>query len=195
MANPTQATLVRGLLFWSISFLAIPVAGYFGTFLVGRVDNLGSALLGGGIVGLLVGIAQSLASRGRLFVRRWSAATAIGLSLGVAAGTFAVGYHTALADLATAGAITGVILGAAQAIALPTSARPRWTWIPLTAVLWPMAWTITALAGIKVDEQFIVFGASGASVYTILVGGALYVLTRTPHTAAAAASAAVAVSR
>jgi hypothetical protein len=38
---------VRTLLFWLLSFLAIPIAGSLGTFVVGRVDNLGSALMGG----------------------------------------------------------------------------------------------------------------------------------------------------
>jgi hypothetical protein len=39
-----------------------------------------------------------------------------------------------------------------------------------------MAWTVTALAGIQVDQQFIIFRASGAIVHTVLAGLMLQVL-------------------
>ena len=48
------------------------------------------------------------------------------------------------------------------------------------AALWPLGWTVTTLAGIKVDEQIIVFGASGAFVYTLLAGLMLQVLLPQP---------------
>jgi hypothetical protein len=165
-----------------LSFLSIPIAGYLGTLVVGRVDNLGSALLGGALVGAIVGTAQAFASRGRLRKVAWPLATAIGMSAGVALGMLAVGYRTGLGDLVVAGLITGAAVGVAQAIALPAGARMRWLWLPITAALWPLAWTITTLSGIKVDEQFIVFGASGAFVYTVLAGFALQVLVKTPVT-------------
>jgi hypothetical protein len=167
-----------------LSFLSIPIAGYLGTFVVGRVDNLGSALLGGALVGAIVGSAQAFASRGRLRKVAWPLATAIGMSAGVALGTLAVGYRTGLGDLVVVGLITGVAVGVAQAIALPAGAL-RWLWLPISAALWPLAWTITTLSGIKVDEQFIIFGASGAVVYTVLAGFALQVLVKTPVTSKA----------
>ncbi len=176
MAARIRPSFIRSLLLWSISFLIIPISGYLGTFLVGRIDNLGSALIGGAIVGTLVGFAQALASRRRLSKLRWTLASTIGTSLGVAAGTFAIDYRTALTDLIVGGAITGIIVGLAQTLALPARTRLRWVWLPATAALWAGAWAVTTLAGIKVDEQFIVFGASGASVYTVLAGALLYLL-------------------
>lgn len=170
----THATTVGSLAIWLLSFLAIPIAGYAGTFLVGRVDNPVSALIGGAFVGAVVGLVQALTSRRRLPVRVWTIATAVGLGAGVTAGTLAVGYGTSLAQLAVGGLITGALVGLAQAVALP--ARARLSWVAATAVLWPLAWTVTTLAGIKVDEQFIVFGASGASVYTLLAGLVLLAL-------------------
>ncbi|MHB1010700.1 MAG: hypothetical protein ACYC1E_16040, partial [Propionibacteriaceae bacterium] len=153
-----------------------PIAGYLGTFVVGRVNNVGSALIGGALVGAIVGFAQALASSRRLPRLAWSIATTLGTSIGVAAGTVAIGYRTSLADLALAGLVTGVIVGLAQTLALPADTRFQWLWLPITAALWPLAWTVTTLAGIKVDEQFIVFGASGAIVYTVLVGLALILI-------------------
>jgi hypothetical protein len=84
-----------------------------------------------------------------------------------------VDYGTTLADLATGGLITGAIVGISQALALPPGARVRWSWAVVTAALWPLAWVVTTLAGIKVGEQFVVFGSSGAIVYTVLAGLAL----------------------
>ena len=78
--------------------------------------------------------------------------------------------------LALGGLITGVVLGFAQMLALPPTVRFRWLWLPVTAALWPLAWTVTTLAGIRVDEQFIIFGASGAFVYTLVAGLILQIL-------------------
>ncbi len=169
---------VRTLLFWLLSFLAIPIAGYLGTFVVGRVDNLVSALLGGAVVGVLVSTAQAFASRKRLRKVSWIITSTIGTSIGVAVGTLAINYRTTLMDLIVGGLITGVIVGIAQAIALPAGTLARALWIPITAVLWALAWAVTTLAGIKVELQFIVFGATGAFVYTVLAGLALMVLLR-----------------
>jgi len=117
---------------------------------------------------------QALVSRGRLPALTWTVATAIGLAAGVTLGTLAVGYGTSLVELAIGGVVTGAIVGLAQAIVLP--AKRRWIWIAVTTILWPLAWSVTTLAGIKVDEQFIIFGASGASVYTVLAGLVLLAL-------------------
>jgi hypothetical protein len=127
---------------------------------------------------LIVGTAQAFASRKRLRNVSWIIASTIGTSIGVAVGTLAINYRTTLMDLIVGGLITGVIVGIAQAIALPAGTLARALWIPITAVLWALAWAVTTLAGIKVELQFIVFGATGAFVYTVLAGLALMVLLR-----------------
>jgi len=168
-----RRTAGRRLLVWSASFLSIPAAGYLATFVVGRTDNLGSAVVGGALLGAIMGFVQALLSSGRLPRIRWTVATVVGAGIGVGAGAAAVGYGTTLADIAMGGLVTGIIFGIAQALALPTGARVRWSWAVLTAALWPLAWVVTTLAGIKVGEQFVVFGSSGAIVYTVLAGLAL----------------------
>jgi hypothetical protein len=179
--NPaTGAPFLRNMLMWMLSFLIIPIAGYIGTLLVGRVDNLVAALIGGAIVGLIVGAVQALVSRRRLPLLPWMIASTIGASVGVVAGTVAIGYQTSLGALALGGLITGVIVGIAQTLALPATTRLRWIWLPVTAALWPLAWTVTTLAGIKVEQQFIVFGATGAFVYTVLAGLVLQLLIPRP---------------
>jgi hypothetical protein len=166
----------RRLLVWVASFLAFPAAGFLGMLVIGRVDSIGTAVVGGAILGAILGFVQALLSSGRLPRLRWTVATVLGAGVGVGAGGAAVGFGTTLTDLAIGGLITGVVVGVAQAIALPQGVRLRWAWAVLTAALWPLAWVVTTLVGVKVGEQFIVFGSSGAIVYTILAGLALQFL-------------------
>ena len=179
----SPASRLRTWLLWTAGSFSFPVAGLAGTTAAGRVDDPIAALVGGTVAGLVIGVGQTLAGRGRLDIRRWVPATAIGMGLGLLLGAVAVGYGTSLADLASMGAITGLVLGPAQAVALPRSVRPRWAWAVAMPVLWALGWTATTLGGISVDEQFTVFGAYGALTPSPLSGLLLLVLL--PHRPAA----------
>jgi hypothetical protein len=173
----TIRTPLRATIIWTaITLLALPIAGYIGTAVVGPVDGVLPALAGGAIVGALVGLAQALGSSRRLTIPAWTLATATGLALGTVLGTLATDYRTTLPDLALRGLIAGAAVGLAQFLALPSRTRRRWIWIPAIAVLTALGWTITTLAGIDVDQQFITFGASGALVYAALTGITLLAL-------------------
>jgi hypothetical protein len=121
---------------WTAGFLAFPLAGLAGTGVAGRVDDPIAALVGGTVAGLIIGVGQTLAGRGRLDLRRWVPATAIGMGLGLLLGAVTVGYDTSLGDLVLMGALTGLVLGPAQALALPRSTRLRWVWATAMPVLW-----------------------------------------------------------
>jgi undecaprenyl pyrophosphate phosphatase UppP len=110
---------LRTWLLWLAGTVAFPLAGLAGTAVAGRVDDAGAALVGGAVAGLVIGAGQSLASRRLLDPRRWIPATTVGMGAGLMLGAWAVGYHTSLADLAAMGALTGLVLGLAQALALP----------------------------------------------------------------------------
>jgi hypothetical protein len=98
------------------------------------------------------------------------------MGFGLLLGAAAVGYQTSLSDLALMGALTGVVLGIAQTLALPAAARLRWVWGAAMPALWALGWTATTLGGISVDEQFTVFGAYGAVTFSALSGLLLHVL-------------------
>ncbi len=176
--TPTVARgrALRDWLLWTAGFLAFPVAGIAGMTVAGRVDGPLAALLGGLAAGAVLGLGQALVSSGRLPVLRWTAATALGLSAGLLVGAQTVGYGTTLTDLAVMGALTGAVLGAAQALALPHRARSRWVWALVMPVLWATGWVVTTAAGIAVEEQFTLFGASGAVTVTALLGILLHTL-------------------
>ncbi|MGR7023671.1 hypothetical protein [Geodermatophilus sp. URMC 62] len=169
-SGTSRASRVRTWLIWTAGFLAFPLAGLAGTAAAGRVDDPIAALLGGAVAGAAIGAGQTLASRGRLDIRRWVPATVIGMGSGLLLGAVTVGYDTSLADLALMGALTGLALGPVQALALPRGARPRWAWAAAMPALLALGWTTTTLGGIAVDEQFTVFGAYGAITFSALSG-------------------------
>ncbi len=179
--TPRQSFL-RAWLIWTAGFLAFPLAGLAGTAVAGRVDDLVSALTGGAVAGLVIGTAQALLSRRRLDPRWWIPATTLAMGIGLLLGAAVVGYRTSLPALAVMGAITGLLLGVAQAAALPaTVGRVRWIWAAAMPVLWALGWTVTTLGGIDVAEQFTVFGAYGALTFAALSGVLLHRLR--PHRA------------
>jgi hypothetical protein len=168
---------------WTAGFVAFPVAGLAGTAVAGRVDDPLAAALGGAVAGLVIGAAQALLSRRRLPPLQWCVATGVGMGLGLLLGAVAVGYRTGLGDLAVQGGLTGLVLGPAQALALPggTERRRRWLWAAAAPVLWALGWTATTLGGIDVESHYTVFGAYGALTYSALAGLLLIaVLPRTP---------------
>ena len=123
-------SFLRTWLIWTAGTLVFPFAGLAGTAVAGRVDSPLSALTGGAIVGLIIGTAQAVLSRRRLDPRRWIPATTVGMGLGLFLGAAAVDYRTSLTDLMLMGAITGLLLGAAQTAALPrrtNGARFGWS--------------------------------------------------------------------
>jgi hypothetical protein len=190
MTHPrsSRALSLRPWLIWTAGFLAFPVAGLAGTAVAGRADDPIAVLVGGGVTGLVIGAGQTLASRGRLDIRKWVPATALGMGVGLLLGAVTVGYDTSLADLALMGALTGLVLGPAQAVALPRGTRARWTWAAAMPALWALGWTTTTLGGIAVDRQFMVFGAYGAVTFSALSGVLLLLLL--PHRPAAGTPAA-----
>jgi hypothetical protein len=182
-ARAPGSPFLRSWLIWTAGFLAFPLAGLAGTAVAGRVDSPVAALVGGAVAGLGIGLGQTLASRGRLDIRRWVPATGIGMGLGLLLGAVTVGYGTSLPDLALMGALTGLVLGPAQALALPRGTRLRWTWAVAVPALWALGWTTTTLGGIAVDEQFTVFGAYGAITFSALSGLLLLRLLPQPRAA------------
>ena len=175
-SEQSQPTFTRTWLLWTAGFLAFPIAGLAGTAAAGRVDSPIAALLGGAVAGLVLGAGQALASRRRLDPRRWIPATGVGMGIGLLLGASVVDYGTSLADLALMGALTGLVLGPAQALALPRQARRRWLWAAAMPALWALGWTVTTLGQIHVEEQFTIFGAYGALTFSALSGLLLHVL-------------------
>ncbi|MEU4605405.1 hypothetical protein AB0F43_20675 [Kribbella sp. NPDC023972] len=176
-SGTSDPVFLRTWLVWTAGFLAFPIAGLAGTAVAGRVNDALAALLGGAVAGLVLGAAQTLVSRKRLDPRRWIPATALGMGGGLLLGAVTVDYGTSLGDLALMGALTGVVLGLAQALALPRqTTHLRWAWAAAMPALWALGWTVTTLGGISVDNQFTIYGAYGAVTFSALSGLLLHYL-------------------
>jgi hypothetical protein len=158
---------------WAAVALAFPVAGLLGRAAGGDVDAVGAALIGGVVTGAGLGAAQWLAVK-EMFGQWpvWVGASAVGYGVGLAAGASLVGYETDLGSLAAMGAISGVLLGAGQGLALAMQGRERLAlaWGLAMPALLAAGWAVTTLGGIDVDRQFTVFGAFGAITFTVLSG-------------------------
>lgn len=169
---------------WAATSLGFPPSGFLAHELLGPVNGLGTALGGGLIAGVGIGVAQWLVLRARLpRAALWIPATGLGLAAGLAAGSWLVGYRTGLADLALQGAFSGLGTGALQALVLRRAVRGALVWMLAAAPLWALGWTVTTLVGIDVERQVMVFGAAGALAYSLCSGVLLaWLLGRGPTT-------------
>jgi hypothetical protein len=177
----TGGRFLRIWLIWTASFVAFPLGGLAGRAIAGGVDNPRAALVGGLATGLVIGAGQTLAlALGGWQHRRlgWLLATGGGQAVGLLAGAAAVGYRTGLADLVVMGALIGIPTGIAQAWALPESLSHRWTWAAAAPLFWGLGWAVTSLAGVDVEQQYTVFGATGALICSALSGLLLVALVR-----------------
>jgi hypothetical protein len=95
------------------------------------------------------------------------------MGVGLLAGAAAVGYETGLGDLALMGAITGVILGPAQALVLAPRWQRAWAWALAMPALWAAGWSVTTAIGVDVERQYVVFGSAGA-ITVMAVSGLLW---------------------
>lgn len=160
----------RTWLLWLAGFLSFPIAGVAAGAVAGRIDDAGSALLGGLVAGAVIGTGQWLVARHLLDPRTWIPGTAVAMSIGLAIGAWVVGYGTSLGELALMGFITGIPLGAAQAYLLRDRLASAWVWAVAMPLLWALGWTVTTAAGIDVERQYAVFGSLGAITFMALSG-------------------------
>ncbi|HYO35911.1 MAG TPA: hypothetical protein VER97_07545 [Geodermatophilus sp.] len=163
MRTTTVATLR-----WAATALAFPVGGLLSR-LPGPVDSPAAALLAGAVAGGVLGLAHGLALGRRTALVALSSAA--GLAAGLAVGGALVGWDTTPGALAVQGLVSGAAVGTAQYPALigPLGARAA-LWPLVTAAAWSLGWLTTAAAGVDVERQYAVFGATGAVVATALTG-------------------------
>ena len=153
---------------WIVTAFGFPPAGYLAHVIAGPVDDVGAALLNGVIAGAVVGLVQWAVVRRRGGSPRWIVATTGGLGVGLAVGAALVGYSTSLPALAAMGAVCGGAVGLAQSVSFAALRRHCCSWTVATAALWALGWTVSTGIGVEVEDQWPVFGISGALTVAIL---------------------------
>jgi hypothetical protein len=169
-APDAPANVIRRLRWaWPAAILVgFPIGGYAANMIVGKIDSVGAALIGGLIAGAIVGAAQRLAL-GSLVAWVWVVATSTGMAAGLTAGAVLVDYGISRGDLALMGAVTGLTIGGVQAFLLARRSSGALWWAVVNPPAWALAWFVTTFVITKnVKEHFAVFGASGALVFALL---------------------------
>ena len=177
--NPSERRTFPGWR-WMAVWPAFPVAGYIGWKVGGRVDAVDAALVGGAITGAGLAAVEWWAGMGALArPAPWIGSSAAGYAVGLAAGAALVSYETDLGALALMGMVSGTALGAAQGLVLVRQGRRRLAlpWALAMPALFALGWSVASVTGIGVDDQFTVFGAGGALLFTLLSGLLLARLT------------------
>jgi hypothetical protein len=173
----------RRLWVWPVAVLvSFPIGGYLADLVVDGVDSAGAALVGGLIAGLIIGAAEWFALR-RWVSWLWIAATSIGMAVGLTAGAALVDYGISRGDLMLMGAVTGLGVGALQALVLARSrvSGALW-WAVANPPVWALCWLVTSYVITRnVQDQFTNFGASGAVVFGLLTWLLLAMLLRKPE--------------
>lgn len=170
----------RSLALWMVTFIGFPLGGVAAQLIAGPVDSSRAALLGGLVTGAVLGAFQVWGiGRNRPPVAPWIAATAIGLMVGLGIGATVVDYDTSLTALVIQGAVCGLAVGLAQGLLLlPRLGLLALAWPPALGAIWAAGWAVTTSVGVEVDQQFTVFGSSGAVVVTVLTAVLPLVINR-----------------
>jgi hypothetical protein len=154
---------------WPLALLlGLPIGGYAANLIVGKIDSVGAALIGGLIAGAIIGAAQWLALKS-IVPWAWIVATSVGMAAGLTAGAALVDYGISRGDLMLMGAVTGLAVGGLQAVLLARRGSGALWWVLVNPPAWALAWLVTTFViTANVKEHFAVFGASGALVFALL---------------------------
>jgi hypothetical protein len=92
-----------------------------------------------------------------------------------AAVTAAIGQIETSTEAVALGALSGVLIGAAQAALFMRAIANAWVWVLVTGIAWAVGWLIiTARVGVALGPGWPVYGASGALVSQIITAIALW---------------------
>ena len=169
---------------WLPTFLAFPIGGLLAIETVGSLHDPVSAAAGGLLAGAVIGAGQWLALRSGGIGARWIGYTAFAMAAGSALAATVTGAGTEIADVMLAGLVTGAAVGAAQSTLLARGRRAVAAWTGVSAAAWSLGWLATSQVIVDIERGHHVFGASGATIATLLTGLALKALVSAPRGAA-----------
>jgi hypothetical protein len=161
---------------WLIAIVGFPIGGTLGNLVAGPAATAPAALISGLIAGVVIGLAQALALglRSESLVL-WPAATGAGLGIGLAIVTAAIGQIETTTEAIVLGAVSGVVIGAAQAALLMRQRIANaWLWIPATGLAWAVGWLITSSVGVALAPGWPNYGLTGAIASQVITAVALW---------------------
>ena len=154
---------------WIPTFLSFPLGGLLGGLIFGPVSSPLAALGAGLLAGAVIGGAQWLAL-GRAADWRWLVDTAVAMSVGMTLSMLTVGAPVTPTAAIVAGVITGILIGGTQGLLLRRGVAVAAIWTAVVGVAWGLGWLITSVVIVDIDRGHVVFGASGATIVTVITG-------------------------
>lgn len=173
----------RFWLLWFIAFTGFPIGGLLVKLLIGPINTLASAALGGIISGAILGLVQWLVLRGQFPLSIfWVMASSIGMAVGLTLSTALLGSDTGGSVLLWRALITGLCIGIIQALVLRSSLSvpnvQALIWAVTVAFAWTLGWWITRSVGVDLGPKWTVFGSTGAWAFQVLTGLAMFLMLR-----------------
>lgn len=105
--------------------------------------------------------------------------TGIGLALALAMLTRVTGQIENAAEAVALGALSGLAIGALQAIVLRAERiENSWVWLFATSVACALGWLVTSSAGIALAPGWPVYGLSGAIVSQVITAVIVWRIVR-----------------
>lgn len=153
---------------WLLSVFGFPLGGFAAVNLASIYDGPLSAATAGLVAGFIIGLGQWLTKRDTLSLK-WPYFTALGLGIGGLFGSVVLEGRSDPVSLTLFGTISGLVVGTAQAFDF-ANRREASLWFVTTFLLWSVSWAITATVIVDPERGYVVFGMSGAIVYTVLSG-------------------------
>jgi hypothetical protein len=161
---------------WIVAVVGFPIGGLVAQTIAGPAATVPAALLSGAIAGAIIGLAQGIALwlRSQALVL-WVVGTSAALAVALGVVTAAIGQIETSTEAIALGAVSGVLIGAAQAaLFMRVGIANAWIWIVVTGLAWAVGWLITASVGVALAPGWPVYGASGALVSQIITGVAVW---------------------
>jgi hypothetical protein len=158
------------LIRWVPTLLAFPIGGALAKIAFGGASNLGKSVGGGLIVGITVGLIQFIALKKYGISTSWIATTAIATVVAAVINSLAFSFKFDTASLTGSGLVAGLLVGIAQSISQSRDLRFVFVWSISTMVAWGIAWFITSKVIVDPEDQYQIFGSSGALIATVGLG-------------------------
>lgn len=158
------------LLRWTPTFLAFPIGGLLAKLIFGSASTVVKSVGGGLVVGLVVGLIQYLSIKKYGISSSWVVATAIAATAAALINSYIFSFKFDSASLAGTGLVAGLLIGIAQSLSQTRDLKFLSIWAISTAIAWSLAWYITSKVIVDPEDQYHVFGSSGALVTTLGLG-------------------------
>ena len=168
--QPRRPSRLRASARWMVTFAGFPLGAVVGRAVAGPVDSTGAALVGGALTGAVLGAFQCCGCRPHTpacpLVDRGNRRRTVDRTRD-RCDRRRLRHRSRFARRPGCRLRLGGRSGSGGGPAAPLGAsRPAWPMF--LAATWAAGWAITTSIGVRVEEQFTVFGSAGAIAVTAL---------------------------